>query len=388
MTRAVASIFKQSLPININPKIWVLAPIVEAGDEQIDYYYDFSQSIAEYTSVFNFLNLPWKWQEVNMNTLKSVIEVIDEEKSKGDFFPIVLNLCDGDETNGAPGISVIKYLEEKGIVYTGADEYFYDITTSKIPMKKAFDEAGVPNAPWAYFFNHEDYRPENILSTTGTPLIVKPAISGGSMGVGIKNVVETKEELNSLTEDLLTGYRGWNLNSGGIIAERFINGPEYTVFISGSFDNPENAVIYTPVERLFHHSLPDKEKFLSFERLWEIYETESAMPEEDNFYEYGKPEESIIAALKKISWDAFVATKGKGYTRVDIRPDAASGKLYVLELNAQCGISEDENFTSIGAILKVTGKAFSLLVEEILVDAVHRGREKLLTFIENKKQHN
>ncbi len=388
MTRAVASIFKQSLPININPKIWVLAPIVEAGDEQIDYYYDFSQSIAEYTSVFNFLNLPWKWQEVNMNTLKSVIEVIDEEKSKGDFFPIVLNLCDGDETNGAPGISVIKYLEEKGIVYTGADEYFYDITTSKIPMKKAFDEAGVPNAPWAYFFNHEDYRPENILSTTGTPLIVKPAISGGSMGVGIKNVVETKEELNSLTEDLLTGYRGWNLNSGGIIAERFINGPEYTVFISGSFDNPENAVIYTPVERLFHHSLPDKEKFLSFERLWEIYETESAMPEEDNFYEYGKPEESIIDALKKISWDAFVATKGKGYTRVDIRQDAASGKLYVLELNAQCGISEDENFTSIGAILKVTGKAFSLLVEEILVDAVHRGREKLLTFIENIKQHN
>jgi D-alanine-D-alanine ligase len=92
--------------------------------------------------------------------------------------------------------------------------------------------------------------------------------------------------------------------------------------------------------------------------------------------------------LKKISWDAFVATKGKGYTRVDIRQDAASGKLYVLELNAQCGISEDENFTSIGAILKVTGKSFSLLVEEILVDALHRGREKLLTFIENKKQHN
>ena len=388
MTRAATSILKQSLPININPKIWVLAPIVEAGDEQIDYYYDFSQSIAEYTSVFNFLNLPWKWQEVNMNTLKSVIEVIDEEKSKGDFFPIVLNLCDGDEINGAPGVSVIKYLDEKEIVYTGADEYFYDITTSKISMKKAFDEAGVPNAPWTYFFNHEDYLPENILTTTGTPLIVKPAISGGSMGVGIKNVVETKEELDSLTESLLCGYRGWDLNSGGIIAERFINGPEYTVFISGSFDNPENAIIYTPVERLFHHSLPDKEKFLSFERLWEIYETESAMPEEDNFYEYGKPEESIIGALKKISWDAFVATKGKGYTRVDIRQDGASGKLYVLELNAQCGISEDENFTSIGAILKVTGKSFSLLVEEILVDAVHRGREKLLTFIENKKQHN
>jgi D-alanine-D-alanine ligase len=361
---------------------------VKVDDEQIDYYYDFSQSIAEYTSVFNFLTLPWKWQEVNMITFKSVIDFIDEEKNKGDFFPIVLNLCDGDEINGAPGVSVIKYLEEKGIVYTGADEYFYDITTSKIPMKIAFDKAGVPNAPWSYFFNDDDYHPENILSITGTPLIVKPAISGGSMGVGIKNVVETKEELSTLTENLLSGYRGWNLNSGGFIAERFINGPEFTVFISGSFDKPENAVIYTPVERIFHHSLPDKERFLSFERLWEVYETESAMAEDANFYEYGKPEETIIDALKKISWDAFVATKGKGYTRVDIRQDAASGKLYVLELNAQCGISEDENFTSIGAIIKATGKPFSLLVEEILVDAVHRGWEKLLTFIENKKQHN
>ena len=388
MTRAVASIFKQRLPNNINIKIWVLAPIVEVGDEQIDYYYDFSQSIAEYTSVFRFLNQKWQWQEVNMKTFKEIIDGIELEKNNGDYFPIVLNLCDGDEINGAPGVSVVKYLEEKGIVYTGADEYFYNITTSKIPMKKAFDEAGVPNAPWSYFFSQEDYSPEKILSTTGTPLIVKPAISGGSMGVGIKNVVENREELDALTENLLSGYRGWNLNTGGIIAERFISGPEYTVFISGSYDNPENAIVYTPVERLFHHSLPEKERFLSFERLWEIYETESAMPEEANFYEYGKPETSIIEPLKKLSWDAFVATKGKGYTRVDIRQDLVTGKLYVLELNAQCGISEDENFTSIGAILKFSEKSFSVLVEEILIDALHRGGDKLSKFIENNKPHN
>lgn len=388
MTKAAASIFKQSLPVNIVAKIWVLAPAVEATDEQIDYYYDFSQSIAEYNSVFSILNLPWKWQLVNMNNFRDVIDIIDKEKACGNYFPIVLNLCDGDEVNGAPGVSVIKYLEEKDIVYTGSDEYFYNITTSKIPMKKAFDEAGVPNAPWTYFFNDADYSPDKIFSIAGKPLIIKPAISGGSMGVGIKNVVETKEELDSLTENLLTGYRGWNLNSGGVVAERFINGPEFTVFISGSFDQPEKAVIYNPVERLFHHSLPDKEKFLSFERLWEIYETESAMPKEENFYEYGKPDESIVAILKKLSWDAFVATKGKGYTRVDIRQDASTGNFYVLELNAQCGISEDENFTSIGAILKASGKAFSTLVEEILIDAVHRGRKKILTFIENNKKHN
>ena len=77
-----------------------------------------------------------------------IINSIETEKNEGVFFPLVFNLCDGDEINGTPGISVVKLLVEKGIVYTGADEYFYNITTSKIPMKKAFDKAKVPSAKW------------------------------------------------------------------------------------------------------------------------------------------------------------------------------------------------------------------------------------------------
>ncbi|MBM6669152.1 hypothetical protein H6A64_15305, partial [Lacrimispora saccharolytica] len=66
---------------------------------------------------------------------------------------VVLNLCDGDEINGTPGISVVKLLEEKELIFTGADEYFYYVTTSKIPMKKAFDKAGVANAAWKHISN-------------------------------------------------------------------------------------------------------------------------------------------------------------------------------------------------------------------------------------------
>ena len=238
-----------------------------------------------------------------MITFKEAIDEIVEEKNNSSFFPVVLNLCDGDEINGAPGVSVIHYLEEKEIVYTGSDAFFYEITTSKIPMKVAFDKAGVSNAPWACFKNRSDYNAEEIIKKSGTPLIVKPAVSGGSMGVGVKNVVENKEELDDLVNELLNGYRGWNLNGDGFIAEQFITGPEYTVFISGSYDRPKEAVIYTPVERVFYESLPDKEKFLSFERLWEIYETESPMPKEDNFYEYRIPDKDLIEDIKKISWD-------------------------------------------------------------------------------------
>jgi len=44
----------------------------------------------------------------------------------------------------------------------------------------------------------------------------------------------------------------------------------------------------------------------------------------------------------------------------------------MLEANAQCGLSEDENYTSIGAILKVSNVSFTEVIGEILKDALRR----------------
>jgi D-alanine-D-alanine ligase len=363
-------------------KVWVLAPYVQTNDANIDYYYDFSQSIDEYTKTFAELGLQWQWQPVTMETYATVIDKIAEEKNRGVNFPIVLNICDGDEVNGTPGISVVKLLQQHSIIYTGADEYFYDITTSKIPMKQAFDKAGVPTPKWQAILSKQK-TPTSIFEQLGTPIIVKPSVSGGSMGVGTKNVVENINELSEQVTKMFDGYRGWNLASDGLIAEQFIAGPEYTVFISGSYNNSSTAKIYTPVERIFHSSLPEKERFLSFDRLWEVYEDEEAMPNDDNFYEYALPDKKWIEEIKKISWDAYVACKGVGYTRVDVRQDAVTKKLYVLEVNAQCGLSEDENFTSIGAILRFSNASFSNLIKDILEDAVSRSLPQIAQITTN-----
>jgi D-alanine-D-alanine ligase len=368
------SSFLQTIPLE-KLKVWVLAPYLQTNDANIDYYYDFSQSIEEYTATFAALNIEWKWQPVTITDYAAIIDTIVVEKEEGIYFPVVFNICDGDEVNGTPGVSVVKLMEEKSLIYTGSDEYFYNITTSKIPMKEAFDKYDVPNARWEAIKIKEQYT-NGIFERLGCPIIVKPSVSGGSMGVGIKNVVETKAELNEQIIKMFDGYRGWNLATDGLIAESFITGPEYTVLIVGSYDNPKDAKIYTPVQRIFHPSLPDKEKFLSFDRLWEIYEDETCMPDEGNFYEYELPEVVLIEEIKKISWDAYVSCKGKGYTRVDVRMDIQTKKLYVLEVNAQCGLSEDENYTSIGAILRISNKTFSELVIEIINDAFIRYENK------------
>ncbi len=353
--------------------IWVLAPYLESDDPNIQHYYDFTHSIKEFTKVFEELKVQWKWQPVTMDNYKEIIHSI--AVSSNGKTPLVLNLCDGDEVNGTPGVSVIHELEKCGLIYTGSDAHFYNTTTSKIPMKKAFDKAGVSTANWRVITDKRGST-KGICKRVGTPLIIKPAVSGGSMGVSVKNVVQSEEELTKRVDEIYKGYHGWNLLIDGLFVEQFITGPEYTTFITGSANDADNCIVYEPVKRNFHESLPDSEKFLSFDRLWEIYEDETAMPENGNFYDYGPVEPSLISSLKKLSMDAYKSCGGKGYTRIDIRQDASTGKLYMLEVNAQCGLSEDENYTSIGAIIKASNISFTEIISEILKDALRRSMVK------------
>jgi len=349
--------------------VWVLAPYVVTNDANLDYYYDFTQSIAEYTAVFAQLGVSWQWQPVTMASYADIIAQIAQTQACTSIQQVVLNLCDGDEVNGTPGISVVQLLAQYGLCYTGADAFFYHITTSKIDMKQAFDAAAVPTPKWLAIRQPTDDVSE-LFTQLGTPVIVKPSVSGGSMGVGVKNVVHTMPALQEQVAAMFAGYRGWQLATDGLVAEAFIDGPEFTVLIVGNYHQPERAIVYPPVERVFHESLPPHEQFLSFDRLWEIYEDETPMPNNANFYEYAVPDKALHNAIMQVAWDAYFAVKGTGYTRVDIRMDKATKKLYVLEVNAQCGISEDENFTSIGAILRFANISFTELVVQIINNAL------------------
>ncbi len=350
--------------------IWVLLPSLDTDDPNLQYYYDFEPALAEYKRAFLELGCDWQWRSVSLHGISQVLDEI--QILSGSKVPLVLNLCDGDETNGVPGVSVVRELERRAFCYTGAREYFYEITTSKIPMKEAFDKAAVQTAAWRVI--HDESSLEGIFDTCGTPLIVKPAVSGGSMGLSIRNVVSNMEELHAILQELHAGYRGWNLEQGGIFAERFIQGPEFTTFIVGSGDQ---LSFYAPAERVFHDSLKVNERFLSFDRLWETYETESAMPDNGFVYTYAKVDDSLFPELKALSIRAYKAVEGSGYGRIDIRQDAESGELFVLEVNAQCGLSEDENYTSIGAILRFEKQNFAALTRAILEDAINAYGQKL-----------
>ena len=349
--------------------VWVIAPYIETEDPNLQYYYDYTQSIAEYTKVFNEIGCEWYWENVTLQSFETVINRIKFHQTHKTS--IVINLCDGDELNGIPGVSVIEALEKHNLIYTGSNDFFYQITTSKIPMKEAFDRYKVPTPSWRVIHNgHTDVG--SLFRHVGQVLMVKPAISAGSMGLTIKNVVSNPDEFKSIVDEMQNGYHGWKLDTGGIFVEEFINGREFTVLLVGSSTHPEKIKFYPPAERVFHSSLPDKEQFLSFDRLWETYDKETPVPDNGSLYNYKEVDKDLIPHLKTISLAAFQSVGGMGYGRLDIRMDRQSGKFYVLEINAQCGLSEDEDYTSIGAILRFAKKSFTYLIIEIIEDGLTR----------------
>jgi D-alanine-D-alanine ligase len=358
-----------SLPNKDDILVWILVPVLETDDPTLQYYYDYTQSLEEYTRVFEELGYEWKWVNVRFDSIVEVIEGIrDHPTSK---VKTVINLCDGDEANRIAGISVIDELERCNLIYTGSNRAFYDLTTSKIPMKEAFDLHGVPTPRWKVI---DDGRVsfKELQSVIGETMIVKPAISAGSLGLSIRNVVTHEAEFHSILNEMKQGFHGWKLDTGGTLIEEFIKGREFTTLIVGSSSIPESLEVYMPVERVFHSSLPDNEQFLSYDRLWETYDKETPLPENGSLYSYYQPDDQIVKRLKELTIKAYQSVGGTGYGRLDIRLDKTTDKLYVLEVNAQCGLSEDENYTSIGAILRFTKKTFTYLILEIMEDAMKR----------------
>lgn len=352
-----------------NYLIWVIAPAIPHEDENLNYYYDFDQSINEYKNCFEDLGLNWQWSYITLENYEAELQLIHENSAPKS--PFIINLCDGDEINGAPGISIIRKLKQLRWPFTGSDEFFYENTTSKIPMKKLFDELQIPTPKWE-LLDESGNNVKGIFERLGFPIILKPAVSGGSMGLGIRNVVHDELQCLKILNELKQGYRGWNLLIDGIIAEEFIPGREFTSLLTGSFDKPEEIVFYEVAERVFSNKIPETEQILSFDRLWETYENESTLPDNEFLFNYHPCSIELNQLLNNLSKTAYLALQGTGYTRLDIRQHSKNGQFYVLEANAQCGLSEDENYTSIGAILRLSNLKFSDLIYHIIKDSIRR----------------
>jgi D-alanine-D-alanine ligase len=350
------------------PTVSVFIPYFDKDGRLESPEYDLPAFRDEVHDWFAALGYEWRWVPVTLNNLRSTIDGLEPARQANRC--LVMNLCDGNEVDGSPGVSVVRALEDAAIPHTGSSSFFYDITTWKVPLKSTLRERGVPTAPFVAL-RELPTDLARLESEVGFPAFVKPEVSAGSGGIGLKSRAHDAGEVMARVMALLASEDGEFYRKSGIFAERFVDGPEFTVLVVADRRAPLGARAYPPAQRLFHSALPRHERFLSYDRYWSEYKEEARLPEGEPFYRFGQAPGHLRDRIADLAVRAFVAVGGQGYGRVDIRLEERTDELFVLEVNANCGISGDKE-TSVGEILLQSGIPATSLVSEILRDAYDR----------------
>ncbi|KAJ3037770.1 hypothetical protein HDV00_001356 [Rhizophlyctis rosea] len=279
---------------------------------------------------------------------------------------IVLNLCDGTEAagDGRPGVSVLHALERSELAFTGADARFNHVSCSKVVMKELLKKRGV-RAPEGVSFNGkepgEGSESERQLLLKGKyPAILKPDGCYGAIGV---SYAENAQQAGQALDKSRNQFGGDVI----VLMEEYVAGREFTALvvddgpIPGDLQHANEEIqpkVYPVLEREFDDGLLESEKFLSQDVYWNKRFRSRLAPEVDQ------------PSLQQAARDGYIGVGGNGYARVDMRMHG-SGDIYVLEVNALCGLSGGED-SSVGLILKESGETYENLLERFFRFAVAR----------------
>jgi D-alanine-D-alanine ligase len=236
----------------------------------------------------------------------------------GRGFDVAINLCDGARDEDRAGIEVVQALEQLNMAFTGAGSRFYD--PSREAMKMACHSAGV--AFPAYVIARRLGDVERAVSKLRFPMIVKHPQGYASVGLTRDSVVNGPETLRIQAARMIAEF-------GAALIEEFIEGREFTVLVTEARDESEPAWALEPVEFRF----PQGESFKHFDLKWQEFESMQATP---------VPDAKLARRLKESSALTFAALGGSGYGRCDIRVDAG-GRIFVLEINPNCGVFYPED---------------------------------------------
>src|SRR4051812_10976421 len=229
------------------PLVWALTPYLIRDRRLVGESYDNEQTKAEIAAAFHSLGMPWVWQPVVPECIDEVLAQIAKYREKNDA--IIFNFCDGDDINGYPGLSLLRAMEASGMPFTGARARFYEISTSKILIKEALLQAGVSTAPFAIVPHTGSV--EGLCERMGAPLFLKPATSAAGWGLTLRSVVHNDAEIIACREELLSGEMAQYFVHDTLFVEKFIRGPEFTVFVGGCYDGADELWTLPPTERVF-----------------------------------------------------------------------------------------------------------------------------------------
>jgi D-alanine-D-alanine ligase len=224
-------------------------------------------------------------------------------------------------------------LEWLGIPYTGSGVLASALAMDKLRTKRLWKAEGLPTAPYEVLEKATDLKA--VARRLGTPLFVKPASEGSSVGMTkVRGAAELDEAYA-----LAVNY------DPVVIAEKFIDGPELTVAILGEEVLPAIR-IETPRE------------FYDYEAKYMANDTRYLIP----CGVAAKKEKDLQALCLK----AFRSLGCRGWGRVDLMLDRR-GRPFLLEVNTAPGMTDH-------SLVPMAARAVGISYEDLCVKILELAR--------------
>lgn len=268
---------------------------------------------------------------------------------------LVFNLTESYAGDDTMEMNVAAYMDLIGLPYTGAGPHASFLAQDKATAKKMFAFHGIRTPYFATAYRGNIDHAHDVKF----PLIVKPQLEDGSIGIDAAAVVNGVKELMERVQ-----YVQNEFDSPALI-EEYIEGREIYAAILGSYERTE----VLPLVELDLSQLPEgvpriASRDVKFERDSQAYKvTKSAVVE--------NLDEETTQKLSDTAVAAYRAVKLRDYGRIDMRL-TADGEVYVIEANPNPWLSSKHEFAMAA---KKSGRSYTELIKNIVELALERTRK-------------
>ena len=312
----------------------------------IDIYKDF-EDLKKFATKVTMYKKDNSFYLQSMGLFKRIVEEVDV------VFPIVhgANVEDG---------TIAGYLETIGVPYVGSRVLGAALGQDKVVMKQVFAACDLPIVPYTWFFDNEYLNDADKITKEikmlGSPVIVKPATLGSSVGI---TVVKDEEALDDAIMDAIT-------YDTKIVVEKMVdNLVEVNCSVLGDYEYQQTSVLEEVMSS--DEFLTYKEKYLGGGKKTGaskgMASTSRVVP--------ARISDKLTEEVKEIAKGAFKALNLSGICRIDFLIDKKENKVYINEPNTIPG--------SLAFYLwEPSGKKYSVLLDEAITLAIkdYKNRSK------------
>ncbi|MEN6607576.1 MAG: hypothetical protein ABFD60_10055 [Bryobacteraceae bacterium] len=272
------------------------------------------RSPETYERIEKELSARWKLSAIETKDPSELKLFLDglSHKDKVFVFNIAEYLDEKAKLNFLPEL-----LDSWGFDHLGSSAEVVKLGLNKADTKRVLRQAGVPT-PDAFLVSPGDSE-ESVLAQAkliGFPLMVKPSLEGGHLGISDESVVHDGAELVREVAKIRQDFKQ------PALVEKYIGGKDMREFSVGIIE--ADRPLFTPVE-IDYASMDVAVPILSHNMA--VKDLEKVVPVKD---------EELSRELCALAWNCFHAIGASDYSRVDIRADESGAN--VLEINVMPGL--------------------------------------------------